>query len=126
MNQRKPPPSLEDLDARLRKARGDTPAAGQAEGMDRKAPMRGLGLAFRVATELITALVVGVGIGFLVDLWLGTKPWFFISFMMIGAAAGILNVFRLLGHYSYAAGYKKRDEKQGDRPGEPPDETQGN
>ena len=59
MNQRKPPPSLEDLDARLRKARGDTPAAGQAEGADRKAPMSGLGLALRIGVELVAPLAVG-------------------------------------------------------------------
>jgi len=43
---------------------------------------------------LVAALIVGVGIGLLLDRWLGTTPWFLIVFFLLGAAAGILNVYR--------------------------------
>jgi ATP synthase protein I len=39
-------------------------------------------------------LVVGGGIGWLLDRWLGTSPAFLIVFFLLGAAAGTLNVFR--------------------------------
>ncbi|MEE8623068.1 MAG: AtpZ/AtpI family protein, partial [Alphaproteobacteria bacterium] len=118
MNQRKPPPSLEDLDARLRKARGDTPAAGQAEGMDRKAPMSGLGLALRIGIELVAPLAVGVGIGWLLDDWLGTGPWLMVVFFFLGAGAGFLNVYRTVSNLGLAAGHHPPGAKDGDKRGE--------
>jgi ATP synthase protein I len=52
------------------------------------------GFAFRIGVELVVALVVGAGIGWLLDRWLGTGPFLFLLFFFLGAAAGILNVFR--------------------------------
>jgi len=49
---------------------------------------------FRVAVELTAALVVGGGIGYVLDRWLGTQPWLMIVFFMIGAAAGFLTIYR--------------------------------
>jgi ATP synthase protein I len=56
--------------------------------------MSGFGVAFRIGVELVAALIVGVGVGWLLDRWLGSKPWFLIVFFFLGAAAGILNVYR--------------------------------
>ena len=117
MNERKPPPSLEDLDARLRKARGDTSPAGETEGADQRAPMRGLGLALRIGIELVVALAIGVGIGLLLDAWLGTEPWFMVVFFFLGAAAGFLNVYRTVSSLGLAAGYHSPGAKDGDRQG---------
>lgn len=52
------------------------------------------GIAFRLVTELVSGLVIGGGIGWLLDRWLGTSPWLLIAFFMLGAVAGIVNVFR--------------------------------
>ncbi len=54
-----------------------------------------MGSAFRLGTELVAAVVVGTIIGFILDNWFGTKPWFIISFFFIGVSAGILNVIRV-------------------------------
>jgi len=54
-----------------------------------------LGSAFRLGTELVAAGVVGTIIGFILDNWFGTKPWFIIIFFLLGVTAGILNVFRV-------------------------------
>ena len=59
--------------------------------------MSGMGIAFRIGLELVSALAVGVGIGYLLDLWLETKPWFLVVFFFIGAAAGVVNVYRAAG-----------------------------
>lgn len=50
--------------------------------------------AFRVGAELLAALVVALAIGWGLDRWLGTAPWLMIAFFPLGAAAGVLNVWR--------------------------------
>ena len=56
----------------------------------------GAGFGFKISTELVAALVVGVGIGLLVDNYLGTKPFGLIIFFILGAFAGFLNVYRVM------------------------------
>ena len=85
----KPRPSLEELDSRLRKARG-----GNESGNQGRLPGTRLGQALHVAIEMAAALAVGGGLGWLLDGWLGTKPWLFVVFIFVGIAAGILNAFR--------------------------------
>tara|TARA_Y100000992_G_scaffold167313_1_gene112440 strand:- start:55 stop:336 length:282 start_codon:yes stop_codon:yes gene_type:complete len=54
-----------------------------------------MGSAFRLGTELVAAVVVGTIIGFILDNWFGTKPWFIITFFFIGVIAGIMNVIKV-------------------------------
>ena len=54
-----------------------------------------MGSAFRLGTELVAAVAVGTIIGFILDNWFDTKPWFIIAFFFIGVIAGILNVIRV-------------------------------
>ena len=53
-----------------------------------------LGIAFKMSTELVVAVVVGTIIGFILDSWFGTKPWLILIFFFVGVVAGILNVVR--------------------------------
>ena len=53
-----------------------------------------LGNAFKLGTELVAAVGVGVIIGFILDNWFGTKPILIIVFFLFGSAAGILNVIK--------------------------------
>ena len=48
----------------------------------------------KVSAELIGGVVVGGGLGWILDKWLGTFPWLFILFFLLGSAAGILNIVR--------------------------------
>lgn len=98
MSDKNPPKSGSDFDARLRQARAASRSpskAGEAGGAG--GSMKGLSIAFRIGIELVSALVVGVGIGYLLDVWLDTKPWFLVGFFFVGAAAGMLNVYRAAG-----------------------------
>lgn len=63
---------------------------------DLDAEMRGRGMAYgmRMASELVAAVIVGGLVGYGLDLLLGTKPWLFLVFFVLGFAAGILNVVR--------------------------------
>jgi ATP synthase protein I len=53
------------------------------------------GVGFRAGVEVVSALVVGVAVGWFLDRWLGTWPWLFLLFFVFGSVAGVLNVYRL-------------------------------
>ena len=42
-------------------------------------------------------MIVGAGLGWLVDRWFGITPWGLIIFLLLGFAAGVLNVMRSAG-----------------------------
>ena len=54
-----------------------------------------MGSAFKLGTELVSAVLVGTIIGFILDTWFDTKPWLIIFFFFLGSAAGILNVIKV-------------------------------
>ena len=53
-----------------------------------------LGIAFKMSTELVAAVLVATIIGFIFDNWFGTKPWLILTFFFVGVIAGVLNVIR--------------------------------
>jgi ATP synthase protein I len=82
------------FEERLRAARG-------RQGLE-QAPKQGpdtdpspWGIGIRVGVELVSALIAGLAIGWALDRWLHTKPVFLAIFVLIGGAAGVLNVWRL-------------------------------
>jgi ATP synthase protein I len=93
MSDSKPPNSLARFSERLAQARrreGQEPERG-----DGTPPPRGFGLGMRIGIELVAALCVGLALGWVIDRILGTRPWGLIVFFFLGAAAGMLNVFRM-------------------------------
>ena len=92
MSEREPPSSLDDLGARLDRARADSfKPTGEDHGSERAS---GLSAGFQVATELVVAMMVAVAIGWFLDEWLETRPLFLVIFFFLGAGAGALNVYR--------------------------------
>jgi len=57
----------------------------------------GFARGFRLSTELVAGVLVGAGLGWLLDRWLGISPWGLIVFLLLGFAAGVLNVMRAAG-----------------------------
>ena len=53
-----------------------------------------IGAAFKLSTELVSAVAVGTIIGFIFDKTFGTKPWFILIFFFVGVVAGISNVIK--------------------------------
>jgi ATP synthase protein I len=53
-----------------------------------------IGTAFKMSTELVSAVAVGTIIGFILDKTFGTKPWLILIFFFVGVIAGIVNVFK--------------------------------
>lgn len=54
-----------------------------------------MSLGLRAGSEFVSAVIVGLGIGWALDRALGTNPAFLIVFFMLGVAAAIWNVIRL-------------------------------
>ena len=106
------PPSFDNLGDRLRAAREQRGTDSQQDESLSGGPpeMSGLGGAMRIGVEMVSTLVVGVGIGLGLDWWLDTKPWFFMVFLLLGAAAAVLNVYRTAMGYGLAVGYKKPED----------------
>jgi ATP synthase protein I len=77
-------------------------AARNRQGLDASASVRApaaggdLGVGLRVGVELVSALAVAVAIGWGLDHWLHTMPAFLCVFVLLGGAAGILNVWRVV------------------------------
>ena len=61
--------------------------------------MRTLGALSTVGFSFVLAIVIGVAAGYYLDRWLGTSPWLFFLFFILGLAAGILNVYRTAGKF---------------------------
>ena len=59
-----------------------------------KKPTTSIGIAFKMSTELVSAVAVGTIIGFILDKTFGTKPWLILIFFFVGVAAGIINVVK--------------------------------
>ena len=74
-------------------------AGGPSDSPDREQAATAAGYAkgFRLSSELVAGVVVGAGIGWLIDRWLGVSPWGLIVFVLLGFAAGVLNVMRSAG-----------------------------
>ena len=53
-----------------------------------------IGSAFKLSTELVSAVAVGTIIGFILDKTFGTKPWLILIFFFVGVIAGIMNVIK--------------------------------
>jgi len=117
-------PSLDELGERLRAAREHRGSDRRTQGglAGSSGGMGGLGWALRIGVEMVSALAVGVGIGLLMDWWLGTGPWFLVVFFLLGAGAAILNVYRAAMGFGLAVGYRKpeagKDDGAGNSDGE--------
>ncbi len=91
----------EDLERRRRDLEASlaTRLPERAEGQDQTKTRgaTGYGQAFKLSSEFIAGIAVGLGIGWVVDHWAGTSPWGLIVFLLLGFAAGVLNVMRSAG-----------------------------
>jgi len=50
-------------------------------------------VAFRVTMDLVSGVLVGAGIGYILDRVFHTHPVFLVIFILLGGAAGFLNIY---------------------------------
>jgi len=75
-----------------------------------------MSLGLRAGSEFVSAVIVGLGLGWVLDRALGTNPAFLIVFFLIGVAAGVWNVIRLTSPKGASWGRNSRLS-----PADPPD-----
>src|SRR5512141_2394763 len=83
---------------------------------DRKAFFRELGKYSALGLEMALSVVIGMGIGYYLDRWLGTGPWLMIVWISLGFAAGVRSLYRAAVRSGKDL---DRDEEQRRKPGGP-------
>lgn len=97
------PGHRDDLDRRSRAldealaARRPAPGRAGNGGKPGTDGLTGFGQALKMSSEFIAGIAVGAGLGWLIDRLAGTSPWGLIVFLLLGFAAGVLNVLRSAG-----------------------------
>ncbi len=104
---------LDDLGVRLKQARKSPIDPTLDDKNDNNKKGGALGLAFRVGVELISAVAIATAIGWGLDTWLDTRPWLMLVFIILGGAAGVMNVYRMASGFGYAPGYVKENSDAG-------------
>ena len=88
---------LQRLGEGLSSARKREAPPSEGPGGDRATTASGYARGFRLSSELVGGVLVGAGVGWLIDRLLGISPWGFIVFLLLGFVAGVLNVMRSAG-----------------------------
>ncbi len=83
------PTDLNDLGARLNAAKAKYEAVPEVKDDGSM-----LGQAWRMSTELVVSVIVGLGLGYGIDVIFGSKPWGILIGLCFGFAAGIMTVLR--------------------------------
>jgi len=91
-----------ELGEKIRQARSERPGIAAASAM-RQNEMAGAGRALRMASEFVAAIIVATALGYALDAIFGTQPIFMIVLMLLGFAAGVLNVSRAAAEMNAAA-----------------------
>ncbi len=55
----------------------------------------GLGIAMRMGSEFVAAVLIGGAMGWFLDKWMGSTPFMLFLFLMVGFAAGTMNIIRV-------------------------------
>ncbi|WP_235935650.1 AtpZ/AtpI family protein [Devosia aurantiaca] len=92
-----------DLASRIASAKRERIQEDNRATRDASPEMSGMARGLRIGTEFISAVLVGAGIGYLIDLGLGTSPWGLLILLLMGFAAGILNVIRVVAEMNAAS-----------------------
>jgi len=99
-------------DSRLDKIKSDLAAIKRADNTtqkrqnDKQDDSESMNVGLRAGAELITAIFAGGLIGYGLDQWLGTKPFFLIAMLVLGVITGFVNVWRTTQNLGYQVGYR--------------------
>lgn len=88
---------LSERRAQLNRKLDDRNAAEEMAARKSESNSAGYAQAMKLSSEFIAGVLVGAGIGWVADQWLGTSPFGLIVFLLLGFVAGVLNVLRAAG-----------------------------
>lgn len=109
---------LNDLDSRLKAARGKENQEPTPRG---RGTQSGLGQGLRIGIEMVVSVAVGAGVGYFIDGLADTRPLFMIVFLFLGFAAGIMNVLRIVRGLDEAVGLGRAMREKEARDAQNPD-----
>ncbi len=69
-------------------------------GEDPQETNRKAGIAYGAALSLFAAVVSGLLLGWLLDRWLGTRPWLLVAGVTLGSVAGFYEFIRATSRLS--------------------------
>jgi ATP synthase protein I len=93
MDEQRQQTSFDEIEARIRAAR-EREAEETGKNSERRNPSSGIALGMRLSIEFVAGVAVGVGLGFVLDRFLGTTPWLMVLFLLLGGGAGVANAWR--------------------------------
>ena len=105
----------ESFERRLKKARAklDPRSDMAADAVETESDTSSLlGLALRIGTDMVAGLAVGVAVGYGLDRWLGYRALFLVIFALLGFAAGMMNVWRIVNGSDMGSGPKDDGRSQ--------------
>lgn len=85
-----------DLASRIASAKRERDRGANRASDDASTDMNGMARGMRMGTEFMAAVIVGAVMGYLIDLGLGTSPWGLLILVLMGFAAGTMNVIRVV------------------------------
>jgi ATP synthase protein I len=85
------------LDALREKLEAEKRRDAERRGLPTGGPVSGMAQALKLGSEFVAGVIVGFVIGYTIDRVFGTSPWGMIVFLLLGFAAGTLNVMRASG-----------------------------
>ena len=99
---------LKDFNKRLEKLKNSNL---KIKNQKKNKNFKDLGVYLKSGIELISAIIVALVIGIFLDNYFQSKPIFLIIFLILGFAAGIMNVFRSVKKLGFEVGFKKKNDK---------------
>lgn len=105
----------DELDRKIKEMRADEKRS--EPGKDGPPPSGGRQAA-AAGMEFISAVAVGGFLGYLIDQWLGTKPWGMVVLFILGSAAGFVNIYRSATGQDYRVGMGTLDKTKNKKTGE--------
>jgi len=83
---------IEKLEEKINKAKISSGIKDESESKTGFIYATKIGL--RIGTEMLAGVLIGAGIGRYLDGVFNTQPWLLVTFLIFGAVAGGLNIFR--------------------------------
>lgn len=85
---------LDSLDEKLKSYRVSE-KKGKTSEQTEEQQAKNINSGVRAGTELVVSIGAGTLIGYGLDSWLGTKPWFLIVFILAGIFIGFMNIYSI-------------------------------
>ena len=110
----------DELGAAIAAKRAERKAEAAKYDANKSDGMAGMAYALKLSSEFIAGILVGIGIGWLIDRFAGTSPWGLIIFLFLGFIAGVLNVLRSAGLIAVSKSERGSDYTPSQKDSTPP------